>query len=71
LVVGAIIVSEFPPFFTEVLLHERIDDYFLANGMASNLPGELAGPTPLRIWITLRFNVLGVIFIHLLLRLAN
>jgi hypothetical protein len=45
LMFSSIMISEFTALSAKVFLHQGIDDDFFTDGMASDLPGELADPT--------------------------
>lgn len=60
-----VVISELKTFLAKMLLHKRVDDDLLADGVASDLPCQLTRPTLLSIFITGSSEVLVVVFVHL------
>jgi len=50
---------------TKVFLHQRVDDEFLADGVSSDFPDKLAGPTVLSVSIASALDILVIVCIHL------
>lgn len=63
--VSSVVISEFLSLLAKVLLHERIDDQLLADGVAGDFPSQLARPALLRIGVAGALDVLVIISVHL------
>lgn len=68
-----VVVRELLALVAEMLLHQRVDNYLLADGMSRDLPTQLVGPASARLDVVLGecTLVLVVVLIHLPSRLAQ